>query len=301
MDNLIWVIIGLLVLLLGYGLYYQSRPKRNKSNPAVTPEPKPQSTMMESSKETTPIELIPEVETKSNLIESSKNEPVNLTPEIVAQSVIKESNEKKEPIDVIHEVVPKSTMMEDSMAEPVNPKIDAVPQNIKIEKPVKPESSQTEDLLVKKGESRRESKKPAPKTRDHGSKIADLEGIGPIYAEKLNSIGIKTTSELLESGATPHGRKELAEKTNISHNLILEWVNLSDLLRIKGVGEEYSDLLEEAGVDTVVELSVRNAANLHTHVTEVNLAKKLVRRTPSLSMVERWINEAKNLPRKVEY
>jgi predicted flap endonuclease-1-like 5' DNA nuclease len=300
MDELIWVIIGLLVILLVYGLYSQSRPKRNKSKPTVAPEPKPKSTEMESPKGTVPVDLILEVETKSSLIESSKNEPVNLAPEIVTQSVIKESNER-EPIDVIHEVVPKSAMIENSTAEPVNSSLDAVPQNIKTEKPGKPESSKTEDLPIKQAESRKESKKPAPKTRDHGSKITDLEGIGPIYAEKLNSIGIKTTSDLLESGATPRGRKELAEKTDISHNLILEWVNLSDLLRIKGVGEEYSDLLEEAGVDTVVELSVRNAINLHAHVTEVNLAKKLVRRTPSLSMVERWINEAKDLPRKIEY
>jgi predicted flap endonuclease-1-like 5' DNA nuclease len=301
MYEWIWVIIGLLVILLFYVLYSQSRPKRNKSTPNMA-ETKPESTAMESPKETVPVELIPEVETKSSLIESSKKDDVvTLAPEVVTQSVIKESNEREEPVDLIHEVVPKSAMIEDSTAEPVNSSLEAVSQNIKIEKPIKPESSQILDSPIKQAENRRESKKPAPKTRDHGSKITDLEGIGSTYAEKLNSIGIITTSDLLESGATPRGRKELAEKTDISHNLILEWVNLSDLLRVKGIGEEYSDLLEEAGVDTVVELSHRNAVNLHAHVLEVNLAKKLVRRTPSLSMVERWISEAKDLPRKIEY
>jgi predicted flap endonuclease-1-like 5' DNA nuclease len=139
------------------------------------------------------------------------------------------------------------------------------------------------------------------KTTERGSRIVDIEGIGPSYAEKLNSVNIYTTSDLLTAGATPLMRKELAEKTSITPKLILEWVNISDLFRIKGIGEEYSDLLEEAGVDTVVELSNRNPANLHSKILEVNEAKKLVKRTPSLSMVENWVKEAKTLPRKIEY
>ena len=87
--------------------------------------------------------------------------------------------------------------------------------------------------------------------------IIDIEGIGPVYKKKLKEAGIATTEKLLEVGGTPKGRKGLAEKTGIGDALILEWVNLSDLFRIKGVGSEYSDLLEEAGVDTVVELSNR--------------------------------------------
>jgi predicted flap endonuclease-1-like 5' DNA nuclease len=137
-----------------------------------------------------------------------------------------------------------------------------------------------------------------PKTTERVSKIIEIEGIGPQYSEKLNQVNIYTTSDLLEAGATPSMRKELAEKTSISHKLILRWVNISDLFRIKGVGEEYADLLEEAGVDTVVELSTRNAANLHAKILEVNKAKKLVRRPPS---IERWVKEAKTLPRKIEY
>lgn len=133
------------------------------------------------------------------------------------------------------------------------------------------------------------------------SKIEDIEGIGPTYAKKLEDAGVKTTDDLLEAGATPKGRENLEEKTGISTKLILEWVNLADLFRIKGVGEEYSDLLEEAGVDTVAELAQRNADNLYAKMCEVNEAKNLVRRTPNLDAVKQWIEEAKKLPRKVEH
>lgn len=133
------------------------------------------------------------------------------------------------------------------------------------------------------------------------ARIEDIEGIGPTYAKKLVEAGINTTDDLLETGATPKGRVILAEKTGISGTLILEWVNLADLFRIKGVGEEYSDLLEEAGVDTVAELARRNADNLHAKICEVNEEKKLVRRPPTPDEVKRWIEQAKKLPRKVEY
>jgi predicted flap endonuclease-1-like 5' DNA nuclease len=146
----------------------------------------------------------------------------------------------------------------------------------------------------------KKSKEPVIR-RGRGKNIVDIEGVGPTNAEKLNSINIFTTSDMLESGATPQGRKEISDKTSISPKLILEWVNLSDLFRIKGVGEEYSDLLEEAGVDTVVELSRRNASNLHAKILEINETKKLVRRPPSLASIESWIQEAKTLPRIIEY
>lgn len=133
------------------------------------------------------------------------------------------------------------------------------------------------------------------------AKIEDIEGIGPAYAGKLNAAGVKTTDDLLKAGSQPKGREDLAEKTGISATLILEWVNLADLFRIKGVGEEYSDLLEEAGVDTVVELSQRNPENLHAKILEINEEKKLVRRPPTLNNVLSWINQAKTLPRMVEY
>jgi len=131
--------------------------------------------------------------------------------------------------------------------------------------------------------------------------IIDIEGIGSVYQKKLKAIGVATTDKLLELGATPKGRKELAEKTGIGEALILEWVNHSDLYRIKGVGSEYSDLLEEAGVDTVVELSKRVAKNLYEKMVEVNAAKKLVRKLPVEKQVADWIEQAKKLPRKVSY
>lgn len=131
--------------------------------------------------------------------------------------------------------------------------------------------------------------------------IEKIEGIGPKYAKDLAKIGIKTTGALLKKGATPKGRKQLEEKTGIGHKLILEWVNLADLFRIKGIGEEYSDLLEEAGVDTVVELAKRNVGNLYTKILEVNNKKKLVRRPPSEGMVDDWVSQAKKLPRVVKY
>jgi predicted flap endonuclease-1-like 5' DNA nuclease len=133
------------------------------------------------------------------------------------------------------------------------------------------------------------------------TKILDIEGIGLTYAQKLTAEGITTTDALLDVGATPQGREALSEKTGIAESLILEWVNLADLFRIKGVGEEYSDLLEEAGVDTVAELSRRNVENLHAKILEVNEAKQLVRRPPALSAIQNWIQQAKSLPRKVEY
>ena len=145
-------------------------------------------------------------------------------------------------------------------------------------------------------------KKPrSASKRGHGVDIIDIEGIGKKNSKKLHNIGIYNTVELLEAGATPKGRAELAGKTGLPHELILEWVNLSDLFRVNGVGEEYSDLLEEAGIDTVVELSHRNAEHLHTKILEVNKEKKLVRRPPSQAVIEGWIEEAKKLPRVVEY
>jgi predicted flap endonuclease-1-like 5' DNA nuclease len=131
--------------------------------------------------------------------------------------------------------------------------------------------------------------------------LLTVEGIGEVYAQKLRQAGIATTEALLRAGASPKGRQEIAEKAGIGHALILEWVNHVDLFRIKGVSEEYADLLEEAGVDTVPELAQRKAENLHAALGEVNAQKKLVRRLPALSQVSDWIEQAKALPRMVTY
>lgn len=131
--------------------------------------------------------------------------------------------------------------------------------------------------------------------------IVDVEGIGPAYAEKLKAKGIATTEALLKAAATAKGREELAAATGINEKVILGWANKADLFRIKGVGSQYSDLLEAAGVDTVVELSKRRADNLTKKMVEVNEQKKLVRNPPAEKQVSAWIEEAKTLPRMMTY
>jgi predicted flap endonuclease-1-like 5' DNA nuclease len=133
------------------------------------------------------------------------------------------------------------------------------------------------------------------------AKIIDVEGIGKKYAGTLIKAGVKTTDALLKAGSTPKGRKALADQTGIGDAMILKWVNHVDLYRIKGVGSEYSELLEAAGVDTIPELAQRNAANLVQKIVEVNVAKKLVRKLPVESQIANWIEQAKKLPRVINY
>lgn len=133
-------------------------------------------------------------------------------------------------------------------------------------------------------------------------KMEEVEGIGPVEAEKLALAGIATAEALLEQGAKPGGRAAIEKATGISGTLILKWVNRIDLMRIKGVGSEYSDLLEIAGVDSPAELAQRNAANLATTFQEVDAARPdTVRRVPTEAEVARWIAEAKDLPKVVEH
>jgi len=133
------------------------------------------------------------------------------------------------------------------------------------------------------------------------AKLSMIEGIGVAYATKLAEVGIGMIEALLNQGASSKGRNDLAEKTGISPKLILTWVNHADLFRVKGVGEEYADLLEAAGVDTVPELAGRNPENLQKKLAEVNQEKKLVRKIPSLTQVQSWVEQAKALPRKINY
>ncbi|MCD4672415.1 MAG: DUF4332 domain-containing protein [Anaerolineaceae bacterium] len=133
------------------------------------------------------------------------------------------------------------------------------------------------------------------------AKLSYVEGIGEVYAKKLRAAGVGSTDRLLAVGSTPKDRKGLAEAAGVSEKLILEWVNHVDLFRIKGVGQEYADLLEEAGVDTVPELAQRNAENLYQKLVEVNQKKKLVRVLPSAVKVRSWVNQAKDLPRVIKY
>jgi len=131
--------------------------------------------------------------------------------------------------------------------------------------------------------------------------VIDVEGIGPKYADKLKKAGIATTDSLLKKGATPAGRQEIVKASGISHELILKWVNFVDLYRIKGVGSEFSELLEKAGVDTVVELAKRVPEHLVEKMTEINKSKKLVRRLPTLKEAKDWVAQAKKLPRVIKY
>ncbi len=133
------------------------------------------------------------------------------------------------------------------------------------------------------------------------TKLTAIEGIGETYAEKLNQAGITTLEALLTSGATPKGRKELAEKTGIGGKLILNWVNRADLARVKGIGEEYADLLEAGGVDTVPELAQRNPENLYQKLLDVNEEKQLVRKPPTQEQVRGWVEQAKGLDRVITY
>ncbi len=133
-------------------------------------------------------------------------------------------------------------------------------------------------------------------------KLIEIEGIGEKYASALKEkLGISTVEELLELGASKKGRDEIADKTGISGALILRWVNMADLFRIKGIAEEFSDLLERGGVDTVKELRTRNAANLHAKLVEVNAENKAARRVPNLSEIESWISQAGELEPKVTH
>jgi predicted flap endonuclease-1-like 5' DNA nuclease len=131
--------------------------------------------------------------------------------------------------------------------------------------------------------------------------VIDIEGIGKVYAQRLHEAGVGSTDALLEQGATPHGRKELAVKTGISDRLILKWVNRADLFRVKGIGEQYSDLVAAAGVETVLELAQRRPDHLYQKMVETNEARKLVRVLPTPEHVAEWVEQARRLPRAVSY
>ena len=132
-------------------------------------------------------------------------------------------------------------------------------------------------------------------------KIIDIQGVGEVYAEKLIAAGIETIDQLLEKGKTPKGRKDLEDATGITGKLILTWVNHAHLCRIKGIGPQFSELPEAAGVDTVKELSHRNAANLVKTMNEVNEKEHRTKRVPTEIEIQRMIDQAKELPAVVTY
>ena len=133
------------------------------------------------------------------------------------------------------------------------------------------------------------------------AKLSEIEGIGKKQMTKLNKAGIASLEGLLKSCGKKKGRKDLAKSTGISEKLILKWVNRADLSRIKGIGTQYADLLEASGVDTVPELKKRKPENLHQKMHDVNKKKKLVRLAPGLAQVEKWVAQAKELPKIITH
>jgi len=132
-------------------------------------------------------------------------------------------------------------------------------------------------------------------------KIDEIEGIGPAYAAKLAVAGIATTDDLLDKCATAAGRKDVAATTGIGESQLLKWANLADLMRVSGIGAQFSELLEAAGVDTIKELRNRNAANLAATLTQVNGTRKLARATPSETVVSRWIETAGTMEPRISH
>ena len=141
----------------------------------------------------------------------------------------------------------------------------------------------------------------APAAPERKGDIEEIEGIGPAFAEKLRAADVSSIDALLEKGATPEGRSALVEETGIDAARVLRWVNHADLIRVVGIGPEFAELLEAAGVDSVPELAQRNVENLVTALTETNDARNLVRRVPSAAEVTDWIEQAKALPRVVSH
>ncbi len=131
--------------------------------------------------------------------------------------------------------------------------------------------------------------------------VTDIEDVGPAVAERLKKLRIRTTARLLEAAKSPRGRKTLAAQTGIEPSRILRWANMADMMRIKGIGEEYSELLEAAGVDTVRELKYRNPKKLAQAMAAANEKRKLVRLLPSEKAITKWIAEARSLPMKLTY
>lgn len=132
-------------------------------------------------------------------------------------------------------------------------------------------------------------------------KIIEIEGIGAKYAERLQAAAIYSTNDLLNACGSRKGRDETAEKTGISASQLLKWANMADLMRVSGIGEEYSELLEAAGVDTVKELATRNAENLAAKMKEINEAKSLTRALPGGTQVQKWVDQAKTLDPAISY
>jgi predicted flap endonuclease-1-like 5' DNA nuclease len=131
--------------------------------------------------------------------------------------------------------------------------------------------------------------------------IEEVEGIGPAFAQKLSVVKIQTTEDLLRVCSDAKGRKEVAAKTGVSEGQLLKWSNLADLMRVSGIGPQFSELLEAAGVDTIKELRTRNAENLAEKMKEVNTTKNLTNAVPTATVISTWIEKAKGMEPKITH
>jgi predicted flap endonuclease-1-like 5' DNA nuclease len=126
-------------------------------------------------------------------------------------------------------------------------------------------------------------------------KIEEIEGIGPTFGEKLTAAGVKTTDDLLANCANAAGRKKAAEATGLSEGQLLKWANMADMMRIKGIGPQFAELLEASGVDTVKELRARSAENLASKMSEVNEVRNLTNAVPAMATITGWIEQAQKM------
>jgi predicted flap endonuclease-1-like 5' DNA nuclease len=179
-----------------------------------------------------------------------------------------------------------------SKPEPLSP----MPAPPRLPTPI-PETMPREPSVKRQRPTVTKRKTQVPLDKD----IEDIEGIGPTYGNRLRNAGVATVKDLLRKGATRTGRRSLAYKVGVAPAELLKWVYRADFFRVRGIGTQYSSLLESAGVNTVADLSMRNPAVLCERLREINREKKLVRRTPPAKTVERWVKSAKILKRVVEY
>ena len=212
---------------------------------------------------------------------------------ILVDSLLSDSTDTTEPLpeDLLEELTRTEPLLEEKWA-PVPEETPVIVEAALLDEdePVAPMETEADERVPELVKSRRRA-----------VRVESIEGIGPAYAAKLGEYNIVTTEDLLTAGATRKGRQELIEKTGLSPKIILRWVNIADLMRVPGIGEQYSELLEAAGVDTVKELRNRNPRNLQLAMQTVNQEKKLVRRAPYLSEVEAWVQAAKELEGILEY
>ena len=131
--------------------------------------------------------------------------------------------------------------------------------------------------------------------------LGELRGITDTVLNALRGQGLGDSDAFLEAAKTPQGRKSLATAAGVEPSVILELANRADLARIKGIGRVYSDLMEEAGVDTVKELARRSPANLHAKLIEINSTRQFTQRPPSVEQVTDFVEQAKSLPGMLEY